>query len=341
MQRNKTTPMRILLISSLIIFGLGVLNAQNLVPNPSFEEYITCPVNVVGLNYQGPPFEPWIADWYSMSGTPDYFHECSGSESFNYPLDNAWGSQAPFDGQAYLALLTLEPFLNGREYAAVALSSPLSVGVQYYASFYTANNEDGEAGISDCSTNNIGLNLFTAPPYYWNSFDDNNSLTPMNNSVLNRIELLTDSIDWTKVEGTFIANQAYTHLAIGNFYDDASTLIAPFVENGCEAFYYVDYICIASAEEDCNNPLSIQNIQSSEQFSIYPNPALELLHVKSQNGRIINSLMILNSLGLVVLRDSTIIHDKLDVSDLPAGVYYLRLGIDKEPFFFNYSFIKF
>src|SRR5690606_30479231 len=43
---------------------------QNLVPNPSFEEYLECPFSTVELQNQ-------VIGWYSWNESPDFFYECS------------------------------------------------------------------------------------------------------------------------------------------------------------------------------------------------------------------------------------------------------------------------
>jgi hypothetical protein len=58
--------MRILIfIVYLLSLNSMEILAQNLVPNPSFEEYITCPTSVGGLGVQGGGM--WVQDWYPAS----------------------------------------------------------------------------------------------------------------------------------------------------------------------------------------------------------------------------------------------------------------------------------
>ncbi|HYD22630.1 MAG TPA: T9SS type A sorting domain-containing protein [Flavipsychrobacter sp.] len=76
-------------------------------------------------------------------------------------------------------------------------------------------------------------------------------------------------------------------------------------------------------------PVSINGITNSKQLSIYPNPANNILTV-SQEKRIFYSVNIINSVGQQVL--SSLLNEKetrLDISTLPAGVYYLQLNGDK------------
>lgn len=76
------------------------LCGQNLVPNPSFEEYTECPLSVAGLG-------PVAESWYSWNETPDYFNACSNDIGGNAGTpNNTWGFQWPITGVAYASLAT-------------------------------------------------------------------------------------------------------------------------------------------------------------------------------------------------------------------------------------------
>ena len=47
--------------------------AQNLVPNPSFEEHTACPVTIGFQGFSKP------LQWEKWNESPDYFHTCAGS----------------------------------------------------------------------------------------------------------------------------------------------------------------------------------------------------------------------------------------------------------------------
>src|SRR5689334_10862519 len=92
------------------------LKAQNLVPNPSFEIFDTCPDNVDQVNRaQG---------WSSFGNTPDYFNTCdsTGNMAVSIP-HNALGYQLAADGSAYCGLFNHEVF-EYREYIGSQLINP-------------------------------------------------------------------------------------------------------------------------------------------------------------------------------------------------------------------------
>src|SRR5947207_3313209 len=86
----------ILLVSCRVI-------GQNIVTNPSFENYSSCP-NVPGdINY--------ATSWMSYGNSPDYYNSCSTysaclqGPSFSVPFSSA-GYQLAATGQGYCGLLT-------------------------------------------------------------------------------------------------------------------------------------------------------------------------------------------------------------------------------------------
>ena len=80
------------LFTILFFCTLLTINAQNLVPNPSFEIYDTCPNNYGGNNLSN--------GWYPFSSSPDYFNACSINSSVGVPV-NGFGNQNASTGNAY------------------------------------------------------------------------------------------------------------------------------------------------------------------------------------------------------------------------------------------------
>ncbi|HZV44348.1 MAG TPA: hypothetical protein VFF90_07710, partial [Saprospiraceae bacterium] len=79
---------RILVLLSFTYFGLSGWS-QNLLPNPSFEVYTTCPTNY----NTGEPLQciPWTK---ATQGTADYFNVCAFGNNVGVPA-NYFGSQSP------------------------------------------------------------------------------------------------------------------------------------------------------------------------------------------------------------------------------------------------------
>ena len=78
----------------------GIIFSQNLIKNPSFEDYLECP-NTLGT------FNEHVKSWSTPTGgSTDYFNTCStvmsAPENFN-------GIQHPKDGNAYSGLYFYAP----------------------------------------------------------------------------------------------------------------------------------------------------------------------------------------------------------------------------------------
>jgi hypothetical protein len=103
------------------------------VPNWSFEDTLSCPDNLGQVDK--------AIGWSSYRVSPDYFNACADTispwgGSVTVPK-NYFDFQYPKSGNAYVGLYTLS--LGGgnvREMIGIQLSQPLTIGQEYFASFY-------------------------------------------------------------------------------------------------------------------------------------------------------------------------------------------------------------
>ncbi len=203
---NKTFFILFILIS---IFGIG----QNLVPNPSFEEYDTCPT---GVSSTGDYQINHCTNWYTPStGTSDYFNSCSPiSGGANVP-NNGFGYQNAFDGQGYVGVILLiqEGELSYFEYVQTKLLTPLKQGNKYKFSF-NVNLANG----SDFAVGSFGA-------WFTNSASNSSSYQPIFNSlpqIQNESGYISDTTGWKKIEGEFVAIGGEQYLTIGYYSDTLS-----------------------------------------------------------------------------------------------------------------------
>jgi photosystem II stability/assembly factor-like uncharacterized protein len=78
-----------------------------------------------------------------------------------------------------------------------------------------------------------------------------------------------------------------------------------------------------------NNPLSVENV-SVPDFKIYPNPATDHLIVETNDYASERTIQILNLNGQELVKQK--VHTKkiqIDISDLPVGIYFVKLTDDK------------
>jgi hypothetical protein len=305
-------------------------SAQNLVPNPSFEEYLECPFSTGELDNQ-------LVDWFSWQMSPDFFHPCSDViDGFAGVPDNVWGSQFPISGDAYTAIITYEDFNpEGREFIAAELTETLIIGHEYYLLFHVSLCDGGLNEAQKCATNNLGLRFFKDPNYGVNGQGDG-EFEVDNFAHLNRTDIITNDQNWIRIEGSFISDDNYNWVAIGNFFDDANTLTEILNdEMQCWGYYYVENVCVAQNAADCDYLLGFREPSGQiEELVVYPNPTRDLITVRLERELI--TAITVNDLRGGVLFESAIIptnSTQLDLSSLPKGMYLLRVQTKKT--FFN------
>jgi hypothetical protein len=72
------------------------------------------------------------------------------------------------------------------------------------------------------------------------------------------------------------------------------------------------------------------NEQQESRVSLYPNPASDQLTIESTGIPAQGTLSISNLNGQqLIARQLTLLKTQLDISDLPSGVYFVRLTSDK------------
>ncbi len=236
--------LRYINICFLAIFALS-LQAQNLVFNGSFEirdsiyqssyfNYYSCPYSddsgPSSLNKQLPMAKGWSNpegiynnQWLSSS---DYFHACSwdvtqippgnGPGSVGTPNNYWMGYQVPRTGEGYAGSIVYSvdhPYhpIDPGEFVQSKLKSKLQSGVEYKIVYFVSLANfcmyaikahgiylsPNKPDITELCT---GLEIGTIQP-----------------QIMNQNGFLTDSVNWTKIEGSFIANGDEEYLSIGNF----------------------------------------------------------------------------------------------------------------------------
>jgi gliding motility-associated-like protein len=211
--------------------------SQNLAPNPSFETYSSCPTTWSQLTV--------CTSWNDWRTTPDYYNSCNGG-TVSTPANNR-GNQVPSNGVAYVSITTYVPGnTNYREILGAQLTTPLVVGQQYHLEMKVSVS-DNYGYASDIGMQFFNSNYSTASP------------APLNNTFhLVSASPITDKTNWILISGNYIATQAYTHVGVGNFNDDANTSSAALASGAAGAHYYIDEIVVETTTSSpvitVNNP---------------------------------------------------------------------------------------
>lgn len=317
-----------------LLFLSQLLVGQNLVPNPSFEQFDTCPQYASMINYATPWFNP---TW----GSSDYYNSC-----FTY--SNPWGSNMDVPnnfigqefaktGEGYAGLFLAYPWSEEppwnwefREYIETELLTPLQSEVKYYVSFFVSL-----ADSSKYFTNVAGI-------YFSNDslISDTSYRLHYTPQISNPIENYLNSTNgWMKIEGTYIAQGGEKYITIGNFLNNLSTdtIISPYGSNSscCDyesAYYYLDDVCVSSDSLTCYNfSTGIQTNQKKNEVTFYPNPTFGEITIRFDEFKKAPFIKIRNNLGQLVFAKQYYNSQQIDFDlDFPNGVYFLQIESEGE-----------
>jgi hypothetical protein len=299
---------------TLILFLFSrVCFAQNLVPNPSFEDTVHCPFGAAHIDD--------ALGWYHAGNSADYFNPCANAfgPTNGVPI-NFTGSQFAYDGNSYAGLVTyIVYFQQGyREKMGVQLSQPLSIGIKYYVSAYISRGDTifGSDTIK-CSANKFGFRFSLLP--HNNSA---NYLPTDNFSQVHSDSIVTDAVNWTKIAGSFIADSTYQYLFIGNFYDDAHTDTAQC--SGGYAYYLVDMVCVSTDSLTCNLNVGINQVKNTL-IKIFPDPVTDVLNIEHSFP---DTKFELFNISGELIADGMLNREtnKINLTSIANGIYFLRLN---------------
>ncbi len=299
-----------------LLFTLLISNATiaqiNLVPNPSFEDTVFCPLGSNQLNA--------CEHWLNFGNSPDYFNACS-NPAFGVPNSNP-GFQYAHTGNAYAGAIffaksTIPNGPNYREPIGIELSSSLIIGQKYFVSFFVVN-----AGVNNGSIacNKQGINFYTVP------FDSCCPPPLINAAKLYNDSILTDTLNWTKISGSFIADSAYQYLSIGNFFNDVNTDTLSTSPFPTYVYYYIDDVCVSTDSLYNETWTGFHQINNTlNTISIFPNPSkgfftidspipIESYSLFNLNGQLITEKKIISSLSV-----------QIDLTNQPSGIYMLHI----------------
>lgn len=259
------------------------VNAQNLVKNPGFEEADTCSF---GLGFSGN-----LHYWFIANNTPDHLQSCLPYGSANGLPLNLFTFQHPYEGNSCVGIFTYHQ--NGqnqqREWIQSELIEPLVLGETYYCSFRANAGFGGNAQYPQIwvANDKVGM-LFTMDSVSWEVFHPDPQWP--DHAHVYYPEILSDTIGWTLVSGSFVADSAYRYIMIGQFFSNALTDTLQFAPPGDDpwawfprAYTLIDDVCVSSNPAGCDLAQGVVETAMAE-VSIHPNPALDRLSITNGAG---------------------------------------------------------
>ncbi len=289
------------------LYFTQLLCAQNLVPNPSFEDYDSCPM------YTGQFFV--VQDWYSpTSNSPDYFNSC-WNESWNDNPDvpiNRFGSETAHSGMAYAGIAGPYTTLNTRDYVSIILLDSLKAGSKYCLEFYISLGDSSWGGV-----NFIGAHLSTAPDTMYAGFYLNN--LPFQPQI-EYDSVISDTSGWTKISGLYTAIGGECYLTIGVFKPDSLLTYDSIQGNGSVQFsyYYIDDVAVWN----CDTSATVY-----PEIIFFPNPSNGQFNITG-NFPLGTELFVYNMLGQIVCDPISLPEGNNNVPvfiDVAVGLYYYKV----------------
>lgn len=223
-------------------------SAENLVYNPSFEEYLECPTKVDAHGVL-----TTVLAWFQpTAGSADYYNTCSTREC-GVPK-NKLGVQYPHSGNGFCGIYCSKT--DYREYLQTQLKEPLRAGETYRLTFYVS--------LSEYSANSVatigGLLSCTCPTDTGNHVlmhKETRKVTPTISQTIatyyrpqvqnDYFHVLGNTASWTEISGTFVAKGGERFLTIGNFLPASQSNVTDIPTLTCllpGAYYYIDDVSL-------------------------------------------------------------------------------------------------
>jgi OmpA-OmpF porin, OOP family len=237
-----------LLIINSSIFAQSQQTVENLIPNPSFEQFDKHPL---GWFYKGADFDRVMSYWKSPTGaSPDAY-----SPKVRVPpdwLEQGFGQARPHTGQA-MAGITLYGCANGkphcREYVQIQLREPLVIGQLYELRLWAKSLARG------LRTNNLGA-------FFSDAKIDERTLTEVPLAKIPQInytEIIDNQGEWTELVAQLKATTTAEYLTLGNFFLDTATAKRnpnpTFGQPLNFAYYHLDDVSLRKVEPILNVPV--------------------------------------------------------------------------------------
>jgi gliding motility-associated-like protein len=326
----------------LLLF-VQLINAQpNLVLNPSFEEYKNCPTETTYLDSNLNAFQ-----WFGFGGhfAPTYHNSCSNiySNSLPFPFGfgvpiNGGSYQLTKSGNAHAAFHVAtfhytnnEGFKN--DYMCNRLKEKCIKRLIYKGSFYCAACDKFNSGpLRGLTISNMGMLFCGSIPKMKN---DNYIELPaqINNNPNN---ILSDTINWMEVSGTFEANGTEQYALIGTFNPYAGTKFyntygypEPWLNKAVEdASYFIDDVSLIPQNTThyydsilCSNaPLQLGAVAQADSFEWFDGNKTDKLRHFTQPGLVWVKSWLYG--GTVYMWDSINIINQSISTGLPKDTFF-------------------
>lgn len=177
------------------------------------------------------------------------------------------------------------------------------------------------------ATNNIGISFSTIP------YSEIDTVPINNSSAMKASAIITDTMNWVLVKGSFDADSAYQYVMVGNFYDDAHTDTVSIPTDTTNlgwlffaSYYYIDDVCVSPDSLACDlNPEGIYNLKETKaSINLYPNPASSELAVSS--GQLASRIEVVDALGRILFTVAKPLPTShIQLQTFSSGLYFIKV----------------
>lgn len=198
-------------------------NPENLLRDPSFECYTSCPSNINTTELHQ------LEHWGQTAGTPDYYNSCS--IIMNVP-DNIMGSEDARSGYGYVGMYMVDRG-DYREFLTAKLTEPLEKEKWYVIRLFAAMSEN-----SGIATDAFEFLLTDKYPEI-----DSAELDDIKPQVINEPGNFADRYTWKKICGMYLAEGGEQYITMGNFNtnkNSAGSMKRVTESAGEFAYYFID-----------------------------------------------------------------------------------------------------
>ena len=232
----------------------------NLVTNPGFEAFTTCPLGT------GSNEIDHAVPWDNPPPNPNQ----SSTDLHNYCYSGALGT-IPHTGNGYAGIVTYANGSEYREYAQAPLSQPLIAGKCYQASMYITMAETSQYTVDSMGIGFSNGALLQGVP--------GGTSLPGQGLILGSAQVSNDgsvdltSYEWQLMSGQFKANGGEDYITIGNFTPNVNlspVFIGLFLSYG---IYYIDDVCLYEIPNDTINEDLIGDTSACSVISLSGSPA--------------------------------------------------------------------
>jgi hypothetical protein len=298
----------------------------NLVLNGDFEQYNGCPQDFDDLT---------VSYWTGIDSLMqyncdklDYCHTCAKQ---NVTIPNGrFYYQYPHSGNAFM--LVQFHYDDGNDtnfwnhYLQGRLSKKLTAGKKYCVSFWVSTAEGSKYAIKEISA------------YLDNGTIDTARLcgapqTQYTPQITNNGGIISDTTNWIKIEGSFVAKGNEQFITIGNYKSRQQTTKITLPDNSYTSpTHYAAYLVDDVSVTECSVGIEPINTRP-QQYTLMPNPNdgyIQLRQLKQDNDPV--SVSVYNSLGAIIYKDTKAFEAGstfVNLSGVASGMYYMILHDSK------------